>query len=268
MEKKLIDIEQLIGAKNPTLLKWLPRFVLRYLKRIIHQDEVNSFIESQKGVDAEGFCKAVIPYIGVDVSIEGLGNVPKSGGCIFVSNHPLGGMDAMALVEEIYSVRPDMRFIVNDLLLNLPNLKGMFQGVNKHGKNASESLKGINELFASDKAIFLFPAGLVSRRKKGQVKDLVWKKTFITRSKKYSTPVVPIKIEGQLGDFFYRLSNFREALGVKANIEMLYLVNELYKQKEKSIHIKIGKPISSDTFSSEKKDQEWADWVKQTTYQL
>ena len=268
MGEKLIDIERLFESKNPKLLKWLPRFVINYLKRIIHQDEVNDFIDSQKGQTGEGFCKAVIPYIGVNVSMLGKENIPRTGACIFVCNHPLGGMDAMTLVEEVYSIRPDMKFIVNDVLLHLPNLKGMFQGVNKHGANASNSLKEVNELFASDSAIFLFPSGLVSRRKKGLVRDLEWKKTFITRAKKYKIPVVPIHIEGRLSNFFYNLSNIRENLGVKANIEMLYLVNELYKQKGKSIKITIGNPINSEKFTSEKNDKEWADWVRNKMYQL
>lgn len=268
MDKKLIDIEHLIATKNPTLLKWLPRFVLNYLKRILHENEVNSFINSQKDSSAAEFCRNVIPYIGVNVSIEGKENIPTSGGCIFVANHPLGGMDAMALVEEIYDIRPDMKFIVNDLLMHLPNLKGMFQGVNKHGVNSADSLKQVNDLFASETAIFLFPAGLVSRRKKGKVLDLEWKKTFITRAKKFSTPVVPIRIEGSLSNFFYNLANFREFLGVKANIEMLYLVDELYQQKGRSIHIKIGNAISPDTFSKEKSDKDWAEWTKRKIYQL
>lgn len=268
MDKKLIDIERLIESKNPRLLRWLPRFVISYLKRTIHQKQVNEFIEGQKGRSAQEFCKAVIPYIGVDISMKGKENIPKSGGCIFVSNHPLGGMDAVALVEEIFDARPDMKFIVNDLLLHLPNLKGMFQGVNKHGTNSGESLKKVNDLFASDTAIFLFPAGLVSRRVKGEVVDLDWKKTFITRAKKFNLPVVPVHIEGQLSNFFYNLSNLREWLGIKVNFEMFYLVNEVYKQKGKKIKVTVGEPISPEHFTSDKSDKEWADWMKNNVYQL
>lgn len=268
MEKKLIDIEKLFAEKNPRLLKWLPGFLIKYLKRIIHQEEVNKFVSEHNSDSSYEFCKAVIPYVGVDVSISGKENIPKSGGCIFVCNHPLGGMDAMALVEEIYTIRPDMKFIVNDLLLHLPNLKGMFQGVNKHGSSSADSLKQVNELFNSETAIFLFPAGLVSRRKNGKVEDLEWKKTFITRAKKINLQVVPIHIEGRLSSFFYNLSNFRERIGLKINIEMLYLVNELYKQKGKKICLTVGDAISPEIFTKEKTDKEWAEWVKNKTYNL
>lgn len=268
MDEKLIDIEHLFATKNPKLLKWLPKFVIRYLKRVIHQEEVNTFVAAQKGRTAEEFCKAVIPYIGVNVSIFGKENIPKSGACIFVANHPLGGMDAIALVEEIYNIRPDMKFIVNDVLLHLPNLKGMFQGVNKYGVNSADSLKQVNDLFSSDAAIFLFPAGLVSRKIKGEIMDLEWRKTFITRAKKFNIPVVPIHIEGRLSNFFYNLSDFRKKIGIKANIEMLYLVDELYKQKGKSIHITVGKPIISEKFDGTKTDKQWAEWMKKKVYEL
>ena len=177
-------------------------------------------------------------------------------------------MDALAIIKEVYPIRSDLKFVVNDLLLNLPNLKDLFTGVNKHGSNSKESLTALNELFASERAIFVFPAGLVSRRKKGKVEDLEWKKTFITRSKKFQTPVIPVHIDGELTSFFYRLSNFRSRVGIKANIEMLYLVDELFKQKGKTLRIKFGKSISYNTFDKTKKDLEWAQWVKDKAYAL
>jgi putative hemolysin len=126
----------------------------------------------------------------------------------------------------------------------------------------------LNDLFASERAVFVFPAGLVSRRKRGVVKDLEWKKTFITRAKKFETPVVPVFIEGELSSFFYRLANFRTAIGVKANIEMLYLVDELFNQKGKTLRLRFGESIPYQTFDKHKKDIEWAQWVKDQCYAL
>lgn len=266
--KKFIDIEKVINDKNPSLLRWMPGFLLRYIKKITHESEMNSSMERLKDTKGADFCTAVIEEFDISVESFGLENIPREGGCLFVCNHPLGGMDALAIVHEIYNIRPDIKFIVNDVLMNLHNVSMMFQGVNKHGATAKESLKKVTELFASDQAVFIFPAGLVSRKKKGVVEDLEWKKTFISQAKKNNKPVVPVYVDGKLSNFFYRLSNLRTFLGIKANIEMMYLADEMYKQKHAKIQLVFGKLIPSGTFDQSKKDKEWAAWVKKQVYHL
>lgn len=268
LSDKFIDIDLLIKEKNPRLYKWLPGFILRYLKKTIHQEQVNDIIRDNEGNNGYEFALNVLNRLDIKVEVKGLENIPKTGSVIFACNHPLGGMDALAIIEKAFPIRPDMKFVVNDLLLHLPNLKDLFTGVNKHGSNSKESLTTLNELFASERAIFVFPAGLVSRKKKGHVVDLEWKKTFITRSKKFKSPVIPVYLDGELTNFFYRLSNFRTAIGVKANIEMFYLVDELFRQKGKTLSLKFGKSIPYELFDNSKKDLEWADWVKTKTYAL
>lgn len=267
-EDKFIDLDNLIREKNPRLKRFLPRFIIRYLKKTIHQEEVNKVLFESKGLDGYDFSIDVLKRFNISVETTGIENVPEKGGAIFVCNHPLGGMDALAIIKEVHPIRPDMKFVVNDLLMHLPNLKNLFTGVNKHGTNTKESLTELNELFASERAIFVFPAGLVSRRKKGKVQDLEWKKTFITRAKKYKKPVIPVFLDGELSNFFYRLSNLRSGIRIKTNIEMLYLVDELFRQKGKTLPLKFGKPISYDTFDRSKSDLEWAAWVKAKTYAL
>lgn len=268
MPEKFIDIEKIIASKNPRLLKWMPRFIVRYLKRILHEEEVNQGIEDNKDNYGYDFCVNIIERFQIKVAVEGLENIPKTGGAIFACNHPLGGFDALAIVQEAHLVRPDIKFVVNDILLNINSLKGMFVGVNKHGTNTKESLEDLNKLFESDQAVFVFPAGLVSRKKKGKVEDLEWKKTFITRSKKFERNVIPVYIDGKLSNWFYGLANFRKFIGIKANIEMLYLVDELFKQRNKTITIKFGKPIAHSTFDKSKADPEWAEWVKSKVYEM
>ena len=267
-KERIIDIERLIASKNPRLLKWIPGFFIRYLKRKIHQEEVNEFLKVNKNADGFEFSQKVLDRFNIKVKAHNLERVPKQGGVILALNHPLGGMDAMALITEFEDYRKDFKFVVNDLLLNLKNLKDMFVGVNKHGANSKEDLQKLNDLFASNQAVFVFPAGLVSRKKKGRVRDLEWKKTFITRSRRFETPVIPVHIEGELSKFFYRLSNFRTAVGIKANIEMLYLVDELFKQENKTIDIRFGEPIPHTAFDQSKSDAEWAQWVKAKVYEL
>ena len=268
MQEKFIDIEKVIKDKNPKLLKWLPKFVVNYLKRTLHQEEVNEILDDFKDIYDYEFCVSLLNRFDIKVNVEGQENIPLTGGFIFASNHPLGGMDAMALVKVIEPYRKDVKFIVNDILLNLKNIKNLFVGVNKHGGNTKDSLQLIDDLFGSDKAVFVFPAGLVSRRKKGVVADLEWKKTFITRAKKHNKTIIPVFVEGELSNFFYRLSNLRSTLGLKANLEMLYLCDESFKQRDKTLNIIFGKPIPSSHFDNSKNDKEWAKWMEEKVHAM
>ncbi|MBN4071264.1 1-acyl-sn-glycerol-3-phosphate acyltransferase [Crocinitomix catalasitica] len=258
----------MIESKNPRLRRWLPRFLIRYLQRKIHQKESNQVIADMQGKNGYEFSKYVIDYLNIKVDVRGLENLPREGGAIMAVNHPLGGMDALAIIQEVYPIRTDLKFVVNDLLLQLENLKDLFVGVNKHGSNSKEALQRLNDVYGSNQLVFVFPAGLVSRKKRRKVQDLEWKKTFVTRSRNFGKKVVPVHLDGELSRFFYRLANFRKGIGVKANLEMFYLVDELFKQKGKTLVITFGKPIESTTFDNSMKDVEWAAWVKEKVYNL
>jgi putative hemolysin len=268
LKKKFIDIKRLIGSKNPKLLKWLPGFIIKYLERILHQDEINDFLEKHPNVSGQEFCSEVIKYLNIKIEIDGIENIPKTGGVTLAMNHPLGGMDALALVHALKEYRTDLKYIVNDLLLNLEPMKELFVGVNKHGKNNDGTLQKVGDLFNSNKAVCIFPAGMVSRKIKGKVRDLPWKKTFLTQSKKNNLPIVPIYIDGKLSNFFYNLSNFRSFIGIKANIEMLYLADELFKQKNVTMKFKIGKIIMPEEFDNSKNFNEWTNFVREKVYEL
>jgi putative hemolysin len=266
--KKFIDVEKILETKNPRLKKRLPKFLVRYLKRILHQKEINRFLEENKNVKNQDFCKEVVKFMNIDVEVKNLERIPKQGKIVLVMNHPLGGMDAMILVDALANHRKDLKFIVNDILLNLEGLKELFVGVNKVGKNKTSLKSQIDMLFASEEAVCVFPAGLVSRKVKGEVTDLAWKKTFVTYSRKHNRTIIPIHIDGRLSNFFYRLSKFRKFIGIKANIEMLYLANELFKQKNRKMKFTIGKPIDSKLLDSSKKDVEIANEIRRTVYAL
>ena len=267
-EQKLIDVEQIIASKNPKILKWLPTFIINYLKRTIHQDDINTILIENKSKFDYDFAHDIIERFHIKIEVIGIENIPKLGGCILASNHPLGGIDALAIVTSLKDYRRDLKFVVNDILLHLKNLNGLFVGVNKHGSNSKESLNSVNELFSSDRAVFVFPAGLVSRKSNGKVRDLEWKKTFITQSKKHQKNIIPLRVDGELSSFFYRLAAIRKFLGIKANIEMLFLAQETFKQQNKTIKIIFGKPIPYQTFDKTKNDKEWAEWVKEQVYEL
>ncbi len=261
-----IDLEKVIRGKNPRLLKWLPRFLLSYMKRIVHQDEFNDFLLRTKDVMDHKFIDAAILDFGVVLISEGLENIPKEGGLIIVANHPLGGIDGIALMCEVGKRRTDQKAIVNDILMNLENMASLMIPVNKHGKNAAVSIAQIDQSYASEGCTIVFPAGLVSRKQNGKIEDLEWKKSFVTKAIKYKHDVIPVYIDAQNSGFFYNLARFRKTMGIKANIEMFYLVNETYKQKGKAIKITVGSPISYEKFTKENTDQQWAQKVKEHVY--
>ena len=266
--ENFIDVRKIIKSKNPTLYKWIPGFIIRYLEKILHQNEINNFLISNKNKYNIDFCEEVIRTLNVKIELIGLENIPKTGNIVLAMNHPLGGMDAMALASALKGHREDLKFIVNDILLSLKNLNGIFLGVNKHGKNSLSKKEQLANLFSTDSAICIFPAGLVSRKIDGEICDLEWKKTFITFSKKNNRIIIPIYIDGKLSNFFYRLSNFRKKIGIKANLEMLYLSDEFFKLRNKHIRIIIGKPITVDELPIELSERNQALWVKSKVYEL
>jgi len=265
---KFIEIEKIIRNKNPRLLKFLPGFVISYLKRILHEDEINDFIERNGDAYGLDFVERIVKEFIRELTVGGTENIPSQKRIIIASNHPLGGLDGVALMHEAGKIRKDILFPVNDLLMNLDNLKSLFIPVNKHGSNA-QNVKIINDTFASDVSILYFPAGLCSRKQKhGAILDLEWKKTFVSYARKYKRDIIPTYIEGRNSNFFYNLARLRKTLGIKQNIEMLYLVDEVYKQKNKKINIKFGKPIPFETFDKRFSDKEWAEKIKEHVYRL
>ncbi len=267
ISRKFIDVDNLIASKNPRLLKRLPKFLLNYLKRIIHVDEVNDFIYRHRTDFGFDFVKAIINDFKINVVYEGLENLPKEGKQFVVSNHPLGGIDGIALTYIANKVREDVMFPVNDLLMNIPQLKPLFIPINKHGKN-TENLRILEENFAKEQLLLYFPAGLVSRKQNGQIRDLDWKHTFINKAIKHKRDVIPALVQARNSNWFYNLANFRKRIGIKANIEMLYLPDEMYKLQGSTIKIIFGEPISYSMFDKSKTPAQWAEHVKGVVYNL
>lgn len=265
---KYIDIKEVVRSKNPGLAKWLPGFIMNYIKKIVHEDDINRAMRDFGHLHGIDFVDASIEHVGATVIVEGLENIPKEGGVILAANHPLGGLDGIAFMHAVGKVRTDMQFLVNDILLNVKNFEPLFIPVNKHGANPREALKTIDNAYASDSAVMVFPAGLVSRKIDGEVKDLEWTKSFISKAMRYKRDVVPVHIGGKNSSWFYNLSNFRRKFGIKANLEMFYLANEMYKQEGQTIKLTFGKPIPAETFDKSKSQTEWANFVREKMYQL
>lgn len=267
-KKQFIDVEDVIASKSPRLLKALPRFVVRYLKRIIHQDEINNFLDKHGDKQGVDFITEILKMMNVTYTVEGLEKIDPNGRYLFASNHPLGGLDGIILIHSLGQKFPEVKFPVNDLLMHITQLHTVFIPVNKHGAQSSQNARMLEDAYASSTQILYFPAGLCSRKQNGKIEDLEWKKSFITKAIKHERNIVPVFFSGKNSRFFYNLAKFRKLLGIKANIEMLYLVDEMFKQKGKSITVRIGKPIPYNTFDNSKNSKEWAKWVKNIVYNM
>jgi putative hemolysin len=268
VNKPFVDIEQVLKDKNANLHKWLPGFVISYIKRIVHETEINQIMEKIGHLHGLDFVNALIEEFGVEVTMKGDENIPLDQPVIFAANHPLGGLDGIAIMYAIGKYRTDIRFLVNDILTNIKNFEPMFIPVNKHGANSREVSKLIEETYAGDHALLVFPAGLVSRKQPEGIKDLEWKKSFISKAKKYRKDVIPVYIEGRNSNFFYNFANFRKKIGIKSNIEMFYLADEMFAQKGKKVVIHVGKPISYQYFDQSKNENDWAEYVKEMVYKM
>lgn len=270
--EKTIDINDILKSKMGSKAKYVPAPLVKWLKHIVHQDEVNKYLWDSRNLTGVEWLEDCMRYLDMTLDIVGKENLPdKNDGKLytFVSNHPLGGEDGVALGAVIgrhYDGK--FRYLVNDLLMNLPGLAPLCIPINKTGSQSRSFPAMVESGFRSDNHMLMFPAGLCSRRINGEIRDLPWKKTFITKSVETHRDVVPIHFGGRNSDFFYTLANICKALGIKFNIAMLFLVDEMYKNVHKSFRIAIGKPIPWQTFDKSRTPAQWAQYVQDEVYKL
>lgn len=271
ISEKTIDIEEILKNKMGAKAKWVPGFLVSWLKRIIHQDQVNAFLWESRDKTGTEWLEACVEYLQMTLVVKGKENLPdKNDGRLytFVSNHPLGGEDGVALgaiIGRHYDSR--FRYLVNDLLMNLPGLAPLCIPINKTGKQSRNFPAMVKAGFESDNHMLMYPAGICSRKRNGIIRDIPWSKTFIAKSVEYQRDVIPIHFSGENSKFFYRLANFSDK-HLKFNLAMLFLVDEMYKNVGKTFEVKIGKPIPWQTFDKSKTPMEWAQFVQDKVYSL
>ena len=271
VSEKTIDIEKVLKDKMGAKAKFVPGFLVRWLKRIVHQDEINAFLWESRDKTGVEWLEACVSYLDIKLEIEGKENLPAADDkrlYTLVSNHPLGGQDGVALGAVIgrhFDGR--FRYLVNDLLMNLPGLAPLCIPINKTGSQSRNFPAMVKAGFESNNHMLMFPAGLCSRRHNGLIRDIPWSKTFISKSVEYQRDIIPIHFSGQNSNFFYRLANFSDRV-LPFNLAMVFLADEMYKNVHKSFQIKIGKPIPWQTFDKSKSPQEWAQFVREQVYSL
>jgi len=259
-----INVREILRIKAPNTK--VPDFLVRYLEKIVHQNELNQFLKAHGDLYGIDFVKESVRFLGVSIHTEGLDDIPE-GRYTFAGTHPLGGIDGLSTGLAIHERFPEqsIKFLSNDLLSSLKNILPLFVPVNKVGSQSQHRTlpERLSEAYKSDRQMVIFPAGKCSRRIKGKITEVRWSKSFIQKSIESERDVIPVYFEGRNSNFFYNLANLRTFLGIKTNFEMLYLADEMFKQRGNTFHIYFGKPISYKTFDNSRSTQQWANWVRE-----
>lgn len=265
-----VDLYAVIASKSERIAKCTPKFILSWLKSIVHQDELNDILRFSEGAIDVEFADKTLQWLNAksNVKFTNRESLHLDKRYIFVSNHPLGGLDGLIMISVLGKIFGNIKFVVNDILMNIIPMRNLFVPVNKHGRMGKEYGKMIADAYASDAQILYFPAGLCSRLIKGKITDLQWQKNFLKQAKKYNRDIVPVHFGGRNSNFFYRLAKIRKALGIKFNIEMIFLPDEMFKQKNSIFEVTIGEPVPIGSIDSSKTLDQWCMEIREKCYQL
>ena len=268
----LIDLRKIFESKAPKLMKRMPEWLFRRIQRLLHEADINRVLSTYGHLYGVDFVQAVVDDFNLNIVVEGAEHLTESERILVASNHPLGGLDGIALIGTVGQHCKEPLTPVNDFLMFIKNLQPIFIPVNKAGKGVAdrhENYRLFNETFAGDHAICYFPFGLCSRKVKGgKIQDLDWKKTFIVKSREYHRDIIPTHIDGHNSRFFYNLARLRKRLNIKVNVEMAFLPDEFFKQRNKTLTIVFGKPIPWQTFDNRYTDAQWAEKLRRFSYNL
>ena len=262
----LIDIESVLAEKLPN--KKIPKAAIWLLKKIIHQDWMNVMLKDYYGGAGIEFAEATLNYLKAHIESYGFERIDPNKKYIFVSNHPLGGLDGMILISTFGQRFQEVKFVVNDLLMFIEPLRCLFVPINKYGRMKQDYAEQIRQAFDSDAQMLYFPAGLCSRLINKKIQDLEWKKTFIIKAKESKRDIVPLYFDGQNSRFFYRIERLRSRLGIRFNIGTLLLPHEMMRQKHQTFDLYIGEPYPYEQITDEKNIQQWVQFFREQTYQL
>lgn len=271
-QEKVIDYRKVFTAKVPKLMKHMPDWAFRKVQRLLHEDDLNAIHRKYKDLEGLDFVNAFLKEFNLNLIVNGAEHLSESQRIVVASNHPMGGLDGIALIGVVGKHCGKVITPVNDFLTFIPNLRSVFIPVNKVGNdlaNRKENIRVFNEAFSGDCTVCYFPFGLCSRKTKdGKIMDLDWKKTFVTKAKASQRDIVPVHIDGRNSEFFYNLARTRKFLHVKVNIEMAFLVDEMFKQRNQTLTITFGKPIPYQVFDGRFSDAQWAEKLRRFSYCL
>lgn len=266
-----IDVEAVVKARMPRHSRFIPRWLLRKLAKLVCQDEMNRMLMECHGLRDADFCRGVVSHLDIRCTVRGEENLENANRrSIFVCNHPLGGLDGMIIIDYLSRrFGPGLKFIVNDLLMAIEPLSGVFLPINKHGRQSRHSADAIERAMAGPDPIVIFPAGLVSRKgSDGTIADLEWQKNFINKAIAHRRDVIPMFFSGENSKFFYNFAKLRSRLGLKFNIEMIRLPREVFLSRGREFSLFIGAPVSHTALKGGSDARETADRIRHIVYSM
>ena len=265
---KYIDITSIIRESNSRILKRLPGFIIKCIEKIILQEKINQILTKYSDYQGLEFLPKIIEEFNITIEVLGKENLPENKRCFFISNHPFGIIDGLVLTKIVGDKYHVLKSIGNEAFMYVPNLRPLIAAVNVFGRNSKDYVTELENLYITDVPITHFPAGEVSRFYSGKIQDCKWQKSFITKAISFNRDIVPFYIYGRNSRFFYFLSSARRVLGIKTNIEIILLPREMFRKKNKTIKVKIGKPIPSQKFDKTYSHWDWTDKVRKYVYDL
>jgi putative hemolysin len=263
-----INIEEEINKSNSTLLKKMPHFAVRLMAAIIKQDEINHILNKYSDSEGVDFLRDLLKELNIKINIEGKENLPENGKCFFVANHPFGLVDGLILTNTVAEKYGNFKAIGNDLFMLVPQLRPVIAATNVFGTNTRDYVIELEKLIESETPVTHFPAGIVSRIKNGRIRDEKWQKSFISKAVTHKRDIVPFYFYGRNSLLFYSVFLFRKIFGIKNNLELALLPHEIFNKRNKTIKVKIGKPVSYKTLDKSKSNSEWAQYLQEQVYSL
>lgn len=267
-----IDVDAVIRKRLPRHYRYIPRFVIRWVERTICQKRLNELLEENRGRYDADFCRGLLESLNISYEIKNAENLPpvENRRILVVSNHPLGALDGVVMID--YLTRRyggNVKFVVNDLLMAVTPLRGVFVPINKHGRQSRQASCDVDEAFASNDPVIVFPAGMCSRRQAdGSICDLEWKKMFVNKAVEYGRDIIPVYFDAKNSSFFYKFAKFRTRLGLKFNLEMIYLPREMVNKQDARFEMIVGEPIGYGKIKSGKHAKKQAAEIKEIVYNL
>ena len=238
-----LNVEEILGRRYPAFnerSKPIKASTLFMLRRLVHEQEINQFLNSSRDESGFDFIDRVLDYFNFSYSVRHKDrlNIPSSGRVVIIANHPLGALDGLALLKLVGEVRRDVRIVANDLLTHLPPLNSLLLPVdNMGGKTAKRDLVRISRALQNEEAVIIFPAGEVSRAGVTGIKDGRWNSGFLSFARKANAPILPIYVGGKNSSLFYGLS------ALNKSISTLLLPQEMFNKRNKTLKFRIGEPI-------------------------
>lgn len=247
----MFTVDEVLKKHYPAMetMPWLFKSIRFVLRHLLHEREMIEFGQSYPNLQGLDFVEQVLEYFNISYSVRDVEKerIPSQGRVVIIANHPIGSLDALALIKLLSEVRGDVKVVANQMLMTLDPLHDILLPVNNmKGGTPKEHLANIHHHLKDEGAVLIFPAGEVSRLRPQGVRDTHWHSGFLKIAKTAKAPVLPVFIGAKNSPFFYGISMLYKPMATAL------LVKEMFKQKRKHLPMRIGEIIPVESFLQSK----------------